>query len=188
MVLRERLITANEFWDIAQLPENAEKRLELIDGVIVEMASSSQMNTVIAMRIGYFLNAFVIPGDLGYVSGADGGYTITETNAYQPDVGFISKARHAALQGVAFPIAPDLAVEVISPSESANDVLKKVRRYLQAGTKIVLTVYSQDKSVYVWKAAADGSVNAQHLDENDTFDGGDVLPGFILKVSDIFPK
>ncbi len=54
MVLRERLITANEFWDIAQLPENAEKRLELIDGVIVEMAPSSQMNSVIAMRIGYF--------------------------------------------------------------------------------------------------------------------------------------
>ena len=85
-------------------------------------------------------------------------------------------------------LAPDLAVEVISPSESSNDVLKKVRRYLQAGTKIVLTVYSQDKSVYVWKSAADGSVNAQPLDENDTFDGGDVLPGFTLKVSDIFPK
>jgi Uma2 family endonuclease len=188
MVLRERLISANEFWDIAQLPENAEKRLELIDGVIVEMAPSSQTNTVIAARIIYFLNAVVIPGNLGYVSGADGGYTITEKNAYQPDVAFISKARHAELQGVAFPVAPDITFEVISPSESSNDVNKKVRRYIQAGTKFVVTVYPEDKSIYIWKKSTDGQINAQLLTEADVLDFGDILPGFTLKVSEIFPK
>lgn len=188
MVLRERLITASEFWDIAQLPENAEKRLELIDGVIVEMAPSSQINTVIAGRIIYFLNVVVIPQDLGYVSGPDGGYTITEKNAYQPDVGFISKARHAELQGVAFPIAPDIAFEVISPSESSNDVNKKVQRYIQAGTKLVVTVYPDNKAVYIWKKSTTGQLSAQMLTEDDTLEFGDLLPGFSLKVSDIFPK
>lgn len=188
MVLQERLYTAAEFWEIAQRPENADKRLELIDGVIVEMASSSQKNTVIAMRIGYFFNAFVIPRDLGYVSGADGGYTINERNAFQPDVGLILKDRHPVLEGVEFPIPPDLAVEVISPSESSNDVLKKVQRYIGAGTKRVWTVYPEDQEVYVWMRAEDGGLHMQPFGIDDSLDGGDVLLGFKLNVNDIFPK
>lgn len=188
MAIQERLYTAEEFWEIAQKPENRDKRLELIDGVIVEMAPSSQKNTVIGMRVGYFLNAWVIPRDQGYITGADGGYTIDGHNGYQPDAAFISKERHAKLEGVEFPVAPDLAVEVISPSESSNDVLKKVTRYLQAGTKLVWTLYPDDETVYVWKMAEDGTVNMQSFGLDDTLDGGDVLPGFTLKVSEIFPK
>ncbi len=188
MAIQEKLYTAEEFWEIAQRPENQEKRLELIDGVIVEMAPSSQKNTVVAGRMIYFLNAFVIPRNLGYVTGPDGGYTIDEHNGYQPDAAFISKARHAELKGVEFPVAPDLAVEVISPSESSNDVLKKVKRYLQAGTKLVWTLYPDDESVYAWQMNPDGSVNMQSFGAGDTLDGGDVLPGFTLKVSEIFPK
>jgi Uma2 family endonuclease len=187
MVLRERLYTAAEFWEIERLPENVDKRLELIDGVIVEMASSTQQNAVIAGRVIYFFNAFVIPRDLGYVSGPDGGYTVNTGNAYQPDAAFISKARHAELKGVEFPIAPDLAVEVISPSESSNDVMKKVRRYLQSGTQIVWTIYPEDKTVYVWTPSPDGSPQAQAFEDDDILDGGKVLSGFTLKVSEIFP-
>ncbi len=188
MVLQEKLYTAAEFWEVAQRRENADKRLELIDGVIVEMASSSQKNTVIAGRFIYFLNAFVIPRDLGYVTGPDGGYTISERNAFQPDAAFISKDRHPILEGVEFPIAPDLAVEVISPSESSNDVLKKVQRYIGAGTHYVWTVYPEDQEVYVWMRAEDGGLHMQPFSIADTLDGGEVLPGFKLKVSEIFPK
>jgi Uma2 family endonuclease len=188
MLLQEKLYTAKEFWEIAQLPENADKRLELIDGVIVEMASSSQKNTVIGMRIGYFLNAFVIPRDLGYVTGADGGFTITEKNAFQPDVAFISKARHAELKGVEFPIAPDLAVEVISPSESSNAVLKKVQRYIQGGTSLVVTIYPDDQTVRLWRPSTEGGINMQTLTIDEVWDASDVLTGFSLKVSEIFPK
>ena len=140
MVTQEKLYTAEEFWEITQLPENADKRLALVDGEIIEMPPSSQINTVIAMPIGYFFNAFVIPRDLGYVTGADGGYTLTEHNARQPDVSFIAKERHPQLAGVAFPVAPDLAVEVISPSKSSSDVLTKVQRYIEAGTRLVWAV------------------------------------------------
>ena len=188
MVAQERLYTAEEFWEIALLPENADKRLALVDGEIIEMPPSSQINTVIAMRIGSFFNAFVIPRDLGYVTGADGGYTLTVHNARQPDVAFISKARHPVLEGVAFPIAPDLAVEVISPSESSNDVLKKVQRYIEAGTQLVWTVYPLEQTVYVWTPAPDGGLHVKTFGIEDTLDGGDVLPGFTLKVRDIFPN
>jgi Uma2 family endonuclease len=188
MAIQDKLYTAEEFWEIAQQPENQERRLELIDGVIVEMASSSQKNTVVASRIGYFFNAWVIPRDMGFVTGPDGGYTINVRNAYQPDVAFVSKARHPELSGVAFPVAPDLAVEVISPSESSNDVLKKVRRYIQAGTRLVWSVYPEDETVYVWQEADDGGLHAQPYGSDDILDGGDVLPGFTLKVSEIFPS
>ncbi|HLV36843.1 MAG TPA: Uma2 family endonuclease [Spirillospora sp.] len=188
MAVQEKLYTAREFWEIAQHPDNADKRLALINGVMVEMLPSSQKNTVIAMRIGHFINAHVIPRDLGYVTGPDGGFTLDEHNARQPDVAFISKERHPVLEGVEFPVAPDLAVEVISPSESSTDVLNKVRAYIRAGTRLVWTAYADEEMVYIWRPAPDGSLNVQAVDIDGTLDGGDVLPGFTLKVRDIFPK
>lgn len=186
MSVQERLYTAAEFWGIAHLPENADKHLELLDGIIIEMPPSSQKNAVIAARIVYLLNTYVIPRDLGYVTGADGGYTITDHNAFQPDAAFISKTRHSALEGVAFPVAPDLAVEVISPSESSNDVLKKVRRYLAAGTRQVWTVYPEDTLVYVWKPGGEDDVHMQVVDINGSLSGEDALPGFTLTAREIF--
>jgi Uma2 family endonuclease len=184
MVLeREKLYTAEEFWDIAQLPENQDKRLELEDGVIVEMGSSSPANTVTAARIVYFLNGFVIPRDLGYVTGADGGFKVGPKRVRQPDVGFISKARAPKLPK-RFDLAPDLAVEVVSPDE---DVFKKAKEYIRAGTRIVWAVYADEKVIDVITPTEDGEFHVQELAISDTLDGGAVLPGFSLPVLDIFP-
>lgn len=83
MVLGKKLYTVEEFWEIAHLPENEERRLELEDGVIVEMAVSSPINTVTAGRILHYLNAFVIPRDLGYVTGADGGFKLASSRTWR---------------------------------------------------------------------------------------------------------
>jgi Uma2 family endonuclease len=185
MVLQqERLYTAEEFWDIAQLPENQDKRLELEDGVIIEMGASSPANSVTAMRIGHFLNAFVIPRDLGYVTGADGGFKLASKRVRQPDVGFISKARSPKLPK-RFEVAPDLAVEIVSPDE---DIFKKARQYLHAGTHMVWAVYADERTVYVMTLNDDGVLTSKPFGENDTLDGGDILPGFTLPVRDIFPS
>jgi Uma2 family endonuclease len=184
MVVAEKLYTPEEFWEIAQLAENELRRLELDEGEIVEMASSKQENTVIASRVGYFFNAFVIPNDLGFVSGPDGGYKLGEKTVRQPDVAFISKARHAKLKGTVFPVAPDLAVEVVSKNE---DVLKKVNEYIRAGTRLVWAIYPDEKMVYVFHPAGAGELRMQSFGVQDTLDGGEVLPEFALKVSDIFP-
>jgi Uma2 family endonuclease len=183
MVIRERLLTFNEFWDIAQLPENEPKRLELEDGVIIEMTSSSPVNTVTAMRIGHFFNAFVIPRDLGYVTGADGGFKLGARRGRQPDVGFVSKAQAPTLPDK-FDFAPDLAVEVVSENE---DIFRKALEYLHAGTRIVWAVYADDKVVHVIRLDEDGGLRSQPFGIGDTLMGGDVLPGFTLAVSDIFP-
>ncbi|HVU10590.1 MAG TPA: Uma2 family endonuclease [Phototrophicaceae bacterium] len=184
MVVQERLITADEFWEIAQAPENERKRLELDEGVIVEMAGSSPTNTVIAARVIYFLNGYAIPRNAGYVTGPDGDYKLGERKVRQPDAAFVLKARIAKLPRH-FNFAPDLAVEIVSPSE---DALKKVNEYLRAGTQIVWAVYPVDKIVYVCTLNDDGSLRGQTFGIDDTLDGGGVLPGFTLPVRDIFPE
>jgi Uma2 family endonuclease len=184
MTVQEKRYTAEEFWEIAALPENEHRRLELENGVIVDMGESSPTNTVIAMRVGHFLNAFVIPSDLGYVTGADGGFKLPNGNVRQPDAAFVSKQRLSKLPRK-FNLAPDLAVEVVSKRE---DILKKVYEYLDAGTQLVWAVYAEDKTVHVFQLDDHGILRGQRLDVNATLDGGDILPGFTLAVRDIFPK
>jgi Uma2 family endonuclease len=188
MVFREKLYSVEEFLEIAALPENEDKQLELIDGEILEMAPSRPINSVVAMRIGSALFIFVDANDLGFVTGADGGFALAPRTVFIPDVGFISKARMPELVGSVFPIAPDLAVEVVSPSERDRQVWNKVRRYLQAGTKIVWAVYPDEKVVDVHRPTEDGGVVTHTLGIDDTLDGEDVLLGFKLPIKNIFPK
>ncbi len=184
MAVSERIYTAEEFWQITQLPENELRRLELDEGVIVDMGSSSQENTVVAGRMIYFLNAHVIPNDLGYVTAPDGGFQLALNTVRQPDAAFITKARHASLSGGQFPVAPDLAVEVVSPHE---DPLKKVNEYINAGVRLVWVIYPTDRTVYAFRPPESGELRARILRDGDVLDGADVLPDFRLPVSDIFP-
>ncbi len=186
MVVQEKLYTAAEFWDIARLPENENKRLELIGGVIYEMPPSSRINTILAARLTRLLGNFVEERDLGYVTSSDGGYQLDERTVLIPDVGFIAKARVPDLSGTTFPGAPDLAVEVISPSETARKVLDKVQLYLLAGTRLVWAVHPEEKVVDVYRLADDKTINVQPVRLDSVLDGGDVLPGFSLPVANLF--
>lgn len=183
MVTRERLYTAEEFW---QFDFEESKRYELIEGEIVEMAPSKPVNSITAARILAAVLNFVDAHDLGYVQGADGGYTLSPNTVRIPDVSFISKARVPEIPSE-FVGGPDLAIEVISASESSQDVIKKVRMYFAAGTKLVWAFYPEDEMVYVYRPTEDG-FNVQPIDINGTLDGEDVLPGFSLPVKQIFKK
>jgi Uma2 family endonuclease len=183
MVLREKQYTADEFWDM--LPEFEEgKRFELVEGVIVEMTGSRPINSKLGVRIARYLDIFSEENNLGHVLGADGGYTLSPHNVRIPDVSFISYARYPELP-TRIEGGPDLAVEIISPSESSQDVLKKVTLYFNAGTKLVWTVYPDLQMVYSYRPSDDG-MSVRPIDTEGTLDGEDVLPGFALKVSEIF--
>jgi Uma2 family endonuclease len=184
MLIGERLYTVGEFIEFANLPENEARRFELDTGAIVEMSSSRQQNTVIAGRVIYFLNAFVIPRSLGFVTVPDGGFRLAPRTVRMPDAAFISKARHPLLDGVEFPVAPDLAVEVVSPDE---DIHKKAYEYFRAGTKIVWAIYPDERRVYVMRLDEDGGLKSIPQEDDALLDGGDVLPGFTLAVQDVFP-
>lgn len=183
MTLRERLYSAEEFFDYAALPENDDKRLELDDGVIIEMAASSPINTVTAIRLATFINVYVMQNDLGYVTGADGGFKLSSKRVRQPDVGFISKTRLPTLPA-RFNLPPDLAVEVVSEDE---DIFRKAREYLHSGVRLVWAIYADEQVVYVMTLNEQGGILSLPFGVDDTLDGGDVLPGFTLPVRDIFP-
>jgi Uma2 family endonuclease len=149
--------------------------------VIIEMAASRPINTIIAGRIIHYLNAFVLPRDLGYITVPDGGFKLAHGRVRQPDVAFISKTRLPMGIPSEFEMGPDLAIEVVSPDE---DVLKKAKEYFAAGTQMVWAVYADEQTVDALRPI---EPRWRTFTISDTLDGGEVLPGLTLAVSDIFP-
>jgi Uma2 family endonuclease len=183
MAPREKLYTADEFFEFGALPENDDKRFELDNGRIIRIGYATPFASITGARIGSFLNSFVLPRDLGYVAGANGAFRLADNCVRMPNVAYISKARMLKIPK-RLEIAPDLAVEVVSPDE---DIFKKANEYLQAGTKIVWAVYTDELRVYVLRLDDDGALRSVAYGIDATLDGGDVLPGFSLPVRDVFP-
>ncbi|MBZ0299633.1 MAG: Uma2 family endonuclease [Anaerolineae bacterium] len=181
MVARERL-TTEAFDHIASLPENADKRLEFVGGEIVEVVSNNYSSEIAAGILGE-VSVFAKRKKLGRVTGADGGY-IVSGERYIPDLAFISFARQPGPSHEAYnPNPPDLAVEVLSPTDEPANLRIKIVNYLRAGT-VVWVVDPIRKQVEVY--APDQAPKT--LTVEDTLDGGSVLPGFELAVQSIFPE
>jgi Uma2 family endonuclease len=196
---QEKLLSIEEFLEIAMRPENQDRRLELHDGVIVEKGEPVELengeiiivsrseNSLIAGIIITYLGIFNLPRKLGYISVPDGGYQVGGRKVYMPDVGFIRKERAGDIRKITtFAVAPDLAVEVISPSETAQAVRRKTNNYLKAGTRLVWNVYAQEQEIEVCTLTGTGNVQTKTLTVKDTLDGGDVLPGFTLELAELF--
>jgi Uma2 family endonuclease len=180
----EKRYTVDELWTVITAPEHEGRRLELDNGVIVDMGASSKLNTVIAGRVIHFLNSHVLPAGLGVVTSPDAGFRLGTRTYLQPDAAFISGERGLDLDGTYFTTAPDLAVEVASDDE---DVFKKAKEYIHAGTRIVWVIYPREQVVNVFTPAAGGEYRVQEFTISDVLPGGDVLPGFALAIRDLFP-
>ncbi len=182
MVLRIEPITTEAFNRFIMQPENVERNFELIAGEIVEKPVSSPRASVIAAWIMSRVTLFVDNHDLGHSTGADGGYVVSGER-YIPDGAFISKDRQPQISAEAYnPLAPDLALEVLSPANTDEEIRVKVSNYLAAGT--VVWVVDPGKRVEVYRPGQP----VQILGAGDTLDGGAMLPGFKLAVSDILAK
>lgn len=181
MAVDKQLLTLDEYHSIIDLPENRDRILELIDGELVEKMPSFTPSRI-AMRIGARLNLYLDDHDVGYVTGPDGGYIMPDGNVLIPDVGYVSKARLPDIPDREVPAAPDLAVEVKSPTDRTRALRRKAERYLELGTRMVWLVFPDEQVVEVY--VPDEDVRAIGLD--GMLDGGDVLPGFSLSVRAIF--
>ncbi len=104
----------------------------------------------------------------------------------RPDVAFVSAQRwpidKPAPSEAAWDIVPDLAVEIISPTDLINDLMKKIEEYFAAGVRLVWVVYPKYRKIYVYKSLTSIIV----LDQNGTLDGGEIIPGFAIQVDKIF--
>jgi len=173
--------TLDEFEALIKLPENVDRRFEYIEGDIVEVVSNNYCS-IVAARILIELGGYVKKHKLGYVTGADGGYVVAG-ECYIPAVGFISAARQLKPSYDAYdPNPPDLAVEVLSPTDRPADMRIKLIKYLAAGT----TVWVVDPDLKQVEIYTPG-LTVIPIGLEDVLDGGDVLPGFHMSVSEIFP-
>lgn len=180
MAVQERPYTVAEFERFVELPENADRLFEYIGGEIVEAVSNTYASAV-AARINYWISHYVVQHESGHVTGADGGYVVAGER-YIPDVAFVAKTRQPQLDRPYCPIPPDLAVEVLSPSNSPRAMRLKIANYLVAGS-VVWIVDPDRKLVEIYTPGQ----AARMAGIDGTLDGGEVLPGFTVAVKEIFP-
>jgi Uma2 family endonuclease len=138
------------------------------------------------MRIAAHLFQHVEAHHLGTVYAAETGFQLTQDPATvrAPDGAFVSRQRLEAVGEIEgyWPGAPDVAVEVISPSDRYTDVEDKVVEWLEAGGRMVIVVNPRQRSVTVYHSCT----NMSRLTEEDVLDGGDVVPGWQLPIKEVF--
>ncbi len=182
MAVQDRAkLSAEEFDRLVDLPENADRLLEYIGGEVFDVPSNAYVSEIAATIISYLKPYLRDHGIKGHVTGEAGGYKVSGER-YAPDVAYISAARQPELAKTGYnPNPPELAVEVVSPSDLEEKLTIKVANYLAAGT-LVWLVRCEEKQVEVYPPGQPVKI----LGMDGTLDGGDVLPGFTLKVSQIF--
>ncbi len=177
--------------DLEQLPPDG-WQYELVEGVLVRMPPSGFEASTIALILGSALLSFVQTSGLGRVTGEQGGYILDPIHPHDtevaPDVGFVQASRvpprASPAYAKAFLGAPDLAVEVASPTQYHPAMDAKARLYLGAGTRLVWVIWPRYQQVDVWHPGATARTKTLGID--DTLDGEDVVPGFTLPVATLF--
>ena len=176
----KKIITADDL-----LAMSSKGRYELTEGRLIEMSPPGSEHGLIANAINYFITDCVRRKKLGKVFAAETGFRLSRNpdTVRAPDVAFVSSARMPSpLPKGYMDIAPDLVVEVVSPSDDADDMQLKIKEWLDAGAKMVCYVYPSSRQVVVYRSLRDVRV----LTDADTFLGDDVLPDFSLPVKEIF--
>lgn len=189
MVISERVYTVEDLWEMSHSPEYAGQRLELSEGRLIVMSPAGWKHGGLASRLDRVIGSHVDEHDLGMTTAAETGYILyknpdpTGKNTVRaPDVGFVAKARiPAEIPDGYVPFAPDLAVEVVSPGDEADEVDQKVREYLKYGTRMVVLFYPKARTAAVFTPT-----RYTPIESDGIIDFSDVLPGFKLSLVDIF--
>jgi Uma2 family endonuclease len=175
------LLTADDLWKIVANGS----RYELSRGELVPMTPVGIPHSVIVVRLAKLLSTYVDEKRLGVV-GTEGGFKLHRNpdTLRAPDIAFISRKR---LESEGIPKAfaefpPDLAVEVLSPDDTASEMARKVDEYLSGGVPLIWVVDPSLWQVTVYRSLQDIKIHSAH----EELDGGEILPGFRVKVADIF--
>ena len=176
-------VTLEEY---AALPKHP--RYELVKGVLVELMGASEEHERTVIRTGRYLDIHADNHDLGRVYGSNRGYVTgpdSPATSRMPDISFVSNARlgQPELAGMLYNGAPDLAVEILSDSNTLAEIAQKIAEYLNAGGKAVWVIDIDARTLTVHTADASPLI----LTYADTVDGADYLPGFACAVADLLP-
>jgi Uma2 family endonuclease len=171
--------------DVLRLSEQGE-RYELIGGELIPMTPTSLEHADVESQVGLVFNNYVRPRRLGKVFVGEPLFQLDEPGglARAPDVAYVRLERLMAQKSLAgaFCGAPDLAVEIVSPSNTADAIQQKVQDWLAHGTLAVLVVYPANRNVVLW-----GSNGAVIRSADEELDLNSAIPGFRCKTSELFP-
>ena len=168
--------------DLLYMVDHESRLCELVDGTLVEKPVG-YWEGIIAANIIAILAAYVNPRDLGAVSGADSTLRMRSGRIRLPDVSFVSKARLPKTLAPVPSLAPDLAVEVLSESNTAEEMRLKLAEYFQSGTRLAWLVDPATRTVAIYTTP---DTPAATVSEADSLDASPVLPGLTIRVMDIF--
>ena len=182
-MVAERPVTVEEFWE---MPEKPGTRLELVRGEVREMTLSGARQVLIAGRVLRFIGRVVEAHDLGlaFIGGVGCILRRDPDSVRRPAVAFVAWEHFPGrrIPEEFCPCSPELVAEVVGPDDRAIDLHDKMHDYLEAGSRLVWVVWPRRRAVTVWRPDWTG----RHLGPDDYLDGGDVLPGFHVRVADLF--
>ena len=181
MTTKPKLMTADE---LLRLPRGYGKRYELVRGVLIERPSSGNAKAAVVAMIAARLGQFVFPRDCGELAAGDPGYLL-ETNpdtVRASDVAWTASGRIP--EGTTgYPnLAPDLIVEVKSHTDESSQLRRKAEMWLSFGARLVWVADPDTTTITVYRPG----VEPIELGEDDTIDGGDLLPDFTAPVWSLF--
>jgi Uma2 family endonuclease len=171
--------------DVEEIHDRENRLYELVDGILVEK-TMGLFESRVAIVLAHLLQTFLDQKDLGIVLGSDGTMRLAPGLVRIPDVAFVSRERlGSGLPRQPIPdLAPDLAVEVLSPSNSDKEMQRKLREYFAAGVRLVWYIDPRKRTASVYVTPDNVTV----LNDNSTLDGGDLLPGFTLSLKELFDR
>jgi Uma2 family endonuclease len=172
--------------DVADDPLGNREHYEIIDGVKVEMPPMSVDSQFLASRVIFHLSTFGIAHDLGEGCGeVMFDFPPPINRSRRPDAAFIPYSRWRKNSQIpstrGWDVLPDLCVEVVSPTDFADELMDKIGEYFAAGVRLVWVFFPRHETVYVYE----GPKVVRVLTRDDELDGGIVLPGFRLKLADV---
>jgi Uma2 family endonuclease len=172
--------------DVIEAEERENRLCELVDGTLVEKAMGFEESRLAAELI-YRVKSYLEKNDLGVCVGADGMMRITPGLVRIPDLSFIAWDRLPGRETPQNPIpdlAPDLAVEVLSEGNTKAEMARKVREYFEAGVILVWLIDPKKRTAQVFSTIE----KAVLIRSNQSLDGGDVLPGFVLPLAEFLDR
>ena len=161
--------------------ENDVPGYEYAKGELIPMAPATKRHGKISVNIIRYLDRHVYENGLGEVYTAETIFQVGE-RMMKPDVAFVATARLDVDEDKTFPIPPDLAIEVVSPTDVHYRVVRKALDYLEAGTRLVWVLDPIAKAVTVYRSESD----IETLTRESTLTGEEVVPGFACRVEQLF--
>lgn len=181
----KKLMTAEEFCDWVHQPEQADKWFELVRGEVIELPPPFKLHGVVCYNISRILGNFLFERGKGYLTGNDSGVILERDpdTVRGPDVALYEAAEtFAELHPKYGEAPPRLAIEVLSPNDRANRVLRKINDYLRCGVALVWVIDPEIRTLTVHQPGK----SQVELTADQEVTGEEVLPGFRCRVGDFF--